>query len=120
MERKQALLGILAVVAVAVFCSSWSGAIPSALAQDTMESIGQLPSAPRDLGDRDPKYGHGPNYADPDWFGTNSYDRIPVVEVQPPQRRSTWVLLSPYGGLLDWLFRQASGPTVIAIRNFVL
>jgi len=116
MERKQAFLGILIILLVAVVCTSWPGTAVPVVAQTTSDDgLGQLPTDKRDSGTRDPKY-PGPLEADPDWFGTNSYDRIPIIEVQGSSRPSGWILFGAYSGVLDWLFRQVTDPTVIAIR----
>jgi hypothetical protein len=114
MERKHAFLGILVVVVVSAFCLGGPGAAVPAAAQGVDGGLGQFPTD-HQKGDTGPPK-PGPLEADPDWFGTNVYDRMPIVEVKEPARRSGWTLFGPYGGLLDWLYRGIVEPSVVAIR----
>jgi hypothetical protein len=117
MERKQALLGILVFLMVAVLCLGGPG-VGTPLAADVGgDELGQLP-----VGERENPTGRsgpglpGPLDADPDWFGTNGYDRMQIVPVESPAPRATRFVLGPYGGLLDWLFSQIVRNSVVIVR----
>jgi len=117
MERKRALLGILVFLVIAVLSLGGPGVGAPLAADEGGTQLGQIPLDERDnTSGRDGPGIPGPLQADPDWFGTNSYDRMSIISVDAPAPRSGRVALGPYGGLLDWLFSQVVRYSVIINR----
>jgi len=105
MARKHALLGILVITGITALylcgpgvSATWAGgtdygALPVVDGRGPSDGKGGVPGSPD---------------ADPDWFGTNGYSRVQIVQVEDPAPRSGWIVLSPYSGLLDWFFNEVT------------